>query len=210
MNLQEELIVHPDRKSIIIGLTFLFFLVMAGLILLILINSLKKSISSFYFSYVLTFIQIIYGFFIAIFIYGWILLFMQVVDKRPIAILNRKGIWTKNNGLILWRHIEAVCPYAIHFDTPEHFPIQIQIGRITVGIRIKKDSLPLVEKQSSFLGKLAISWMKFFGPYYAKSFNLHHIYLGGTATSEKELMSFTHRYIKKNLDKCVLSDNRNR
>ena len=146
--MKTELIVHFDKNLGAIGLIFFPLLFIAALFLLVLINSFKTSIGLPYFSYVLIPFQVIIGFSLAIIAFGWFLLLMQMIDKRPIAILNKQGVLTKRNSLIPWQHIEAIYPYAIGPDA-EHLPLT-QAKRIAVGIKIKKDTLSLDQKQSSF------------------------------------------------------------
>jgi len=190
MNTQTELIVHFNKRFGRTMFILFFFLFITTLLFLVLVNSFRTTISLSYFSYVLTFFQIIIGFFLILVTLVWFLLFIQMIDKQPIAILNKQGIETKRHGLIPWRHIEAIYPYAICPDNVENLPVQIQAKKMAVVIKIKKDSFSLVQKQSFFSGKFELFWVKIFG-------QDRHISLLCTDTPSEEIISFAHRYMKE-------------
>ena len=199
MNTQSELIVHFDKNFVgtILLILLPFLSIAAFKLFLVPINSFKATISSSYFSYVLVPFQVIIGFSIVLFAFLWFYLLIQMIDKQPVAILNKQGIWINRHGLIPWQHIEAIYPYISHPDNVKNLPVQIQAKNIAVGIKIKKDSLFLISEQSSWGGKSVLFWAKLLGNFYAKFLDYHHhITLSCTNIPAEEIISFAHRYIK--------------
>ncbi|MGB8367587.1 MAG: hypothetical protein WCD44_04475 [Candidatus Babeliales bacterium] len=199
MNTKPEFFVYFDKKftGIMLLLLFPFLCITAFNFLLVPLSSFKE-LNLPYLSYFFIFFQIIIWCIIVLFILGWFYLLMQMLSKKPMAILKKEGVWINRHGFISWQHIETIFSYVSNPDNIKNLPIRLQKKNTMIGIKIRKESISLINKQSSLSGKLVFFWSKFFGYYYAKFFDHHHhITLACTDIPAEEIVSFADRYLKK-------------
>lgn len=124
-----------------------------------------------------------------------------MIDSRPVAILNKQGIWINRYGLISWQHVEDVSLFSSkHLNNVETLQAHMQREFINpaIGIKIKKNAFSLIKKQSSFWGKLELTITSFVDDYCVKFFDYSgYISLGGVSTPVEEILSFADRYLEK-------------
>ena len=172
MNIQQALVIPFDIANARTLLAFTpVFLGLAAVLFFALRLLIIPKLSS-YFSYDFLISNIVIGFFILCmyiseFLCGFLVIMLGYMyfnvtndmrNKLPVAILNTQGIRTHRHGVIAWKDVQD---FALLKNVPPGN------GRaMGVGIKIKKDSLSVIHKQSSWTGKLVLFWAKCFGTKY--------------------------------------------
>jgi hypothetical protein len=137
MHNKQELIVPMDKDKVQFGLyVTLIMLLLAGVLL-----SMSFSLHSMI-GYVLTIVvqSFLVGC-IAIFSYAWVGGYFQIKDEAPMAILNERGIWVRQYGLINWEDISEIGIYMMLDDK-----------LASIGIRVY-DEQKLSQQAFSWVGK---------------------------------------------------------
>ena len=172
MNIQQELVIPFDAANAHTLLTFIPTYIGLATVLFFALHLLIIPKLSLYFFYDFLISNIVTGFFILCmyiseFICGFLVIMLGYMyfdaandmrNKLPVAILNTQGIRTHRHGVIAWKDVQD---FALLKGVPPGN------GRaMGVGIKIKKDSLSVIRKQSSRKGKLVLFWAKRSGTKY--------------------------------------------
>jgi hypothetical protein len=172
MNMQQELVMPFDAANARTLLIFTPFYFGLAVILFLTIRLLIIPKLSLYFFYDFLISNIVIGFFILCmyiseFLCGFLVIMLGYMyfdvtndmrNKLSVAILNTQGIITHRHGVIAWKDVQD---FALLKGVPPGN------GRaMGIGIKIKKDSLSMIHKQSSYAGKLVLFWAKCFGTEY--------------------------------------------
>jgi hypothetical protein len=184
MNNETQLVIPLNRKTVLLGLTFVLVTLALMAFLLISFDDIRMCYSATFLGNLVSFLRLslfiellvksfLYvgiGIFSFIFIYH--LLFMGTMD--PLAILNPKGIWVYDFGFIPWDNVETITrclyPAGSNFEY--------------VGIQLK--DIVSARTQANWSGKLRLFWAKIFGYY--------HIMLSNAAVSNDEIVSVAQCY----------------
>lgn len=172
MNIQQKLVIPFDAANAHTLLIFTPTYIGFAAVLFFAIHLLIIPQLFLYFSYDFLISNIAIGFFIpCMYISKFLCEFLVIMlgymyfdvtndmrNKLPVAILNTQGIRTHRHGVIAWKDVQD---FALLKGVPPGN------GRaIGIGIKIKKDSLSVIHKQSSWTGKLVLFWAKCFGTEY--------------------------------------------
>jgi len=189
MNIQQELVIPFDAANARTLLTFIPTYIGLATVLFFALHLLIIPKLSLYFFYDFLISNIVIGFFILCmyiseFICGFLVIMLGYMyfdaandmrNKLPVAILNTQGIRTHRHGVIAWKDVQD---FALLKGVPPGN------GRaMGIGIQIKKDSLSVIHKQSSWTGKLVLFWAKRFDTKY-------QISLLSSSFSMKDVISF--------------------
>jgi hypothetical protein len=172
MNDNKTLVVDIDRKRLIDG--FLVLPLITGVF--VFVFYLDKSIIYYLFGYYVHFI--IQGFiatFIILFVACFIFNLWIIFDKSPVIIIDEKGIWFKEHGLVNWTEIEHIDIYALG-----NTPMEV------IGVRLK--DIDRISKQSRWPGKLRLFWSKLFK-------HNAHIDLSNLNISNEKIIEFAKQFI---------------
>lgn len=112
---------------------------------------------------------------IIVFILGIIFVIPLLISKRPIAILDKNGIWVKHFAFIPWNDIDKFTSYLMSGSNAE-----------VIGINVKNPKV--LSKKSGLGGKMGIFW--------AKIFNNYHITISSVDKTNEEILCFAKQYIK--------------
>lgn len=176
MNDKKTLVVDINREVMIQG--FLVIPCLTGFLGFVL--CLDKSEIYHFFGYC-------FGYYIHFIFHGLIIIFIILLiaaflfncwiffDKKPVAIIDEKGIWFKDHGFVSWSDIEHIDVYTVG-----NTPMEV------VGVRLK--DITKISKQSRWPGKLRLFWSRLFK-------HNAHIDLSNLNISNEKIVEFARQFM---------------